>query len=165
MSSESGGAPKIIVDSDWKNQAQAEKDRLAEGESKRGAETAAKAGAAGEGAPGELPPADFPSLVGMLVTQALMYLGGVADRRTGQAVFDPDMSRFYIDLLAVVEEKTRGNLNEAESRDLIGAVHELRSRYVELVQAVARQESQQGLGGGVIAGPAMPGGPSPIRTA
>jgi hypothetical protein len=164
MSNEPGGAPKIIVDSDWKNQAQAEKDRLAEDESKREAEAAAKAGAGGGGAPGDLPPADFPSLVGMLVTQALMYLGGVADRRTGQAVFDPDMSRFYIDLLAVVEEKTRGNLTEAESRDLVGAVHELRSRYVELVQAVARQAAQQGMGGG-IAGPAIPGGASPIRTA
>jgi hypothetical protein len=162
MSNEAAGAPKIIVDSDWKNQAQAERDRLADAESKREAEAAAKAEAGS--APGELPPADFPSLVGMLVTQALMYLGGVADRRTGQAVFDPDMARFYIDLLAVVEEKTRGNLTEAESRDLVGAVHELRSRYVELVQVVARQAAQQGMGGG-IAGPGVTGGPSPIQTA
>ena len=151
MTNEPGQSPKIIVDSDWKSQAQAEKDRLTQDESKREAEAAAKAGAEG-GAPGELPPADFPSLVGMLVTQALMYLGGVADRRTGQAVFDPDMSRFYIDLLAVLEEKTRGNLSEAEGKDLVGAVHELRSRYVELVQAVARQATQPGAGG-----------PAPIR--
>ncbi len=157
MSSESGQAPRIIVDSDWKSQAQAEKDRFAADESKRVADAASKS-AAGAGEPGELPPADFPSLVGMLVTQALMYLGGVADKRTGQAVFDPDMSRFYIDLLAVLEEKTRGNLAEAESRDLAAAVHELRSRYVELVQAVARQAADGGQGG-----PAAAGGPSMFR--
>lgn len=148
MTNPSGEAPKIIVDSDWKSQAQAEKDRLAAEESKR------EASAGSRGAPGDpnaLPPADFQSLVGMLVTQALMYLGGVADRRTGQAVFDPDLSRFYIDLLAVLEEKTRNNLSEAESKDLLGAVHELRSRYVELVQMVARQASA---GGGAGPGPA-----------
>lgn len=155
MSNSSDQAPKIIVDSDWKSQAQAERDRLAADESKREAEAASKPGA---GEPGALPPADFQSLVGMLVTQALMYLGGVADRKTGQAVFDPDMSRFYIDLLAVLEEKTRGNLAEAESRDLVGAVHELRSRYVELVQAVARQAASAGPGG---AGPG--GGPPMFR--
>lgn len=138
-------APKIIVDDDWKSQAQAEKERLGEAEAKQ----AAAAGAGGGAAPGELPPADFPSLVGMLLTQALMYLGGVADRKTGQAIFDPEMSRFYIDLLAVLEEKTRGNLSEDESKDLVGAVHELRSRYVELSQMMAKQVAA---GGGAIGG-------------
>lgn len=135
MSNEAGQPPKIIVDSDWKSQAQAEKDRLV-------AEEAQKQPPAREA--GALPPADFASLVGMLVTQALMYMGGVADRRTGQAIFDPEMSRFYIDLLAVLEEKTRGNLEEPESQDLVAAVNELRARYVELMQAVARQ------GGGTV---------------
>ncbi|MBL8746720.1 MAG: DUF1844 domain-containing protein [Phycisphaerae bacterium] len=157
MSNDPGQAPKIIVDSDWKSQAQAEKDRLAADESKREAEASRKS-SAGAGEPGELPPADFQSLVGMLVTQALMYLGGVADRKTGQAVFDPDMSRFYIDLLAVLEEKTRGNLAESESRDLVGAVNELRSRYVELVQMVARQAAAAGPGG-----PIPSAGPTPFR--
>lgn len=153
MSNEAGPPPKIIVDSDWKSQAQAEKDRLAAEEASRGA----PAGRGGEG--GELPPADFPSLVGMLVTQALMYLGGVADRRTGHAIFDPDMSRFYIDLLGALEEKTKGNLTDVEEKDLQSAVHELRARYVELIQVMARQ-SATGPGG-----PAAAPGGSPLRTA
>ena len=156
MSSE--GAPKIIVDSDWKNQAQAEKERLAAEEASRQSTSRGPSGGhGGEGA--ELPPADFPSLVGMLVTQALMYLGGVADRRTGHAIFDPDMSRFYIDLLGALEEKTRGNLTEAEARDLQGALQELRGRYVELIQAVAKQGAQGSgpLAAGPGAGPVMRG--------
>lgn len=164
MSSTEPEAPKIIVDSDWKSQAQAEKDRLAAEESKQKADSRSPMGsAAGEHA--ELPPADMASLVGMLVTQALMYLGGVADRRTGQAIFDPEMSRFYIDLLAVLEEKTRGNLTESETKDLQGAVHELRSRYVELIQAVARQAMQPGAGAASHpGGGSTPGGVGVLRT-
>lgn len=144
-------APKLIVDSDWKSQAHAEKERLAAEESKGKTEGAGRS-AAGQGGAEDLPPADFPSLVGMLMTQALMYLGGVADRRTGTAIFDPDTSRFYIDLLAVLEEKTRGNLLEAEQKDLTGVIHELRLRYLELSRAVARQVAE-GKGGATI----MPG--------
>lgn len=145
MASDPGEAPKIIVDSDWKNQAQAEKERLAEAE------------AAATGRPGAeqgMPVADFPALVSMLITQSLMYLGGVADRRTGQAIFDPDLAKFYIDLLAVLEEKTRGNVSDAESKDLLAAVHELRGRFVELSEMVARQAMT---GGAAPAAPSSAG--------
>lgn len=131
--------PEILIDSDWKSQAQAEKERLAEAEAR-------SKGGPGGAAPGqgELPPADFSALVGMLATQALMYLGGMADRKSGQLIFDPEMARFYIDLLAVVEEKTKGNTTEQESADLAGALQELRMRFVELARAVAAQGAQGG---------------------
>ncbi len=144
MNQDDSQQPKIIVDDDWKSQAQAEKDRLVEVE----ASTAAKPGARGAGAQGELPPADFASLVGMLATQSLMYLGGVADRKTGGVIFDPDMARFYIDLLAVLEDKSKGNLSEDEAKDLTGALHELRVRYVEMARAVAAQMAKEREGGG-----------------
>lgn len=150
-------APKLIIDDDWKSQAQAEKDRLAEAEA---AKAAAPGKGAGAQAEGELPPADFQSLVGMLITQALMYLGGVADPRTGQAIFDPEMARFYIDLIGVLETKTKGNLSADETRDLTQALHELRVRYVELTTLMARQAAQsamRGAGGGQPAG-----GPGPV---
>jgi len=133
MPDSEGQKPEILIDSDWKSQAQAEKERLAE------AEAQSKSGPGGAPAPGELPPADFSALVGMLATQALMYLGGMADRKSGQLIFDPEMARFYIDLLAVVEEKTKGNTSEQEAADLAGALQELRMRFVELARAVAAQ--------------------------
>ncbi|MEO1130654.1 MAG: DUF1844 domain-containing protein [Planctomycetota bacterium] len=122
--------PKIIIDSDWKSQAQAEKERLAEAEEK--AEPAPQAG--------QLPPADFRSLIGMLATQAIMYMGGIADRQTGQAVFDPEYARHMIDLLAILQEKTKGNLAEEEDKELTGVLHELRTRFVELAQMIAQQQ-------------------------
>jgi hypothetical protein len=155
-------APKLIIDDDWKSQAQAEKERLSEAEAVKAKPAAgAGAGAAGAEGEGELPPADFQSLVGMLITQALMYMGGVADRQTGRAVFDPEMSRFYIDLLGVVESKTKGNLSEDESRDLLQALSELRTRYIELMKMIAAQMAQAKAGGGAggFGGPGAPIGP------
>lgn len=130
MPDEGDQAPKIIVDSDWKSQAQAEKEKLAEQE--------AKAAPAGKGGPDALPPADFRGLVGMLATQAVMYMGGLADRSTGQAIFDPEYSKHMIDLLGVLESKTKGNLSDEESKELSGVLHELRLRFVELSDYVAK---------------------------
>lgn len=138
--------PKIIVDSDWKSQAQAEKEKLAAEEESKGP------GGEGAGGEGKMPPADFRGLVGMLATQALMYMGGLADRTTGQAVFDPEYSRHMIDLLSVLEEKTKGNLEEEEAAELTGLLHELRGRYVELTQMVA-QGAIKGMKGGAGGGP------------
>ncbi len=173
MNNQEPTTPRIIVDDDWKSQAQAEKERLAEAEA---AQAASKAGLSpkpgsthgvtgeGPGAPsgGELPPADFPSLVGMLATQALMYLGGMADKKSGGVVFDPEMGRFYIDLLSVVEAKTKGNLTDEEARDIAGALHELRSRFVEMSRAVAAQIMRERAGGGPLPGPGSAVSP-PLR--
>ncbi len=144
----SEGSP-IIVDSDWKSQAMAEKERLAEAEAKSSGGKASARGAGPAGAE-ELPPADFSTLVGMLATQAVMSLGGMADRKSGAMIFDPEMARLYIDLLAVIEEKTKGNVTQAEEQDLKMTLNELRLRYVELSKAVAAQAAR--------GGPLQPGG-------
>lgn len=156
-----GEAPKgqgsaLHVDSDWKAQAQAEKERLAAADAARAEKQAAAAAVGGEGAggagPGELAAPDFRSLVDMLAMQAVMYMGGMADKTSGRAVFDPDYSRHMIDLLAVVEEKTRGNLAPDEEQDLKVVLNELRMRYVELMKLVAQQAMSKGVGGGGVIG-------------
>lgn len=139
--------PKIFVDSDWKSQAKAEKEKLAAAEQE-------KAGKMGEKERRDqgAPQADFQALLGTLITQALMYMGAFPDPETGKAVVSLEYARFHIDLLGVLEQKCKGNLTEQESKDLGQALHELRSRYVELTHAVARmaekQQAQQGGGGG-----------------
>ena len=65
----------------------------------------------------------------MLVTQAIMYLGGVADKESGGVIFDPDLSRFYIDLLGVIEEKTKGNVTDEEAKMLSSTLHQLRAQF------------------------------------
>jgi hypothetical protein len=145
MAENSGDAPKLIIDSDWKNEAQAEREKLAASEKK-------SEGQQGEGAPGEMPPADFNGLMGMLATQALMYMGGIADPSTGKPVFDPLYAQHMIDLLGVLEEKTKGNLSAEEASEIAGVLHELRSRFVELMQMVAKQRASTGGAGSMPPG-------------
>ncbi len=143
-------APKLHVDSDWKAQAQAEKDRLAEQEAQKPAR------------PGrdEMPPADFRSLVGLLASQAVGGLGGYADEQ-GRVMVDLMGSRFAIDLLGVLEEKTKGNLSEEEAKDLREVLAELRSRFVQIAQAVAARMAQGKGGPAAVPPPGEPpaGGP------
>lgn len=129
--------PRIVTDSDWKQQAQAEKERLAQQEQ--------QSGQSQKEDQGQMPEADFRGLVGSLATQAVMYLGGIPDP-DGRAVVAPEYARHYIDLLGVLEEKTKGNLTEEESQELTGVLQELRTRFVQIVRSVAAQQ-QQGQGG------------------
>ena len=152
MSDEQQDQPKIIIDSDWKAEAQAEKEKLSQ-------QDAQSADQGGQGDRGKLPPADFRGLVGMLVSQALMYMGGMADPQTGKAMFDPEASVHLIDLLSVLEEKTRGNLSDEEHKELTTVISELRSRFVEIAQMVQQQDAPGSGPGGAPGGPgAAPGG-------
>ena len=144
--------PKLHIDSDWKAEAQAEKERLA-------ADAAKKTEAAGTApAPGEMPPADFKSLMGLLASQAIMGLGAYTDPDSGGVVVDLPGAKFAIDLLGVLEEKTAGNLSEEETSEINKVVTELRSRFVQIAQIVAQQGQPGGQPGGQIPGgdPASP---------
>lgn len=156
--------PKIIIDSDWKSQARAEKERLAQTTAKP-APPAGPAPAAPEAGapPGPGEPVGIRDLLSLLISQALAYMGAYPDPRTGQAVVALDMARFHIDLLEVVEQKTKGNLTDEESRLLSRALNELRLEYVEIAKAVAKAVKEgraTGVGPGGLGAPGM-GAPGP----
>lgn len=132
MAAQQESTPKLHIDADWKAQAQAEKARLEE-------KHKSKAPAADGAEPGELPPASFDSLVDLIASQAIMGLGAYADRNTGRVMIDLQGSRFSIDLLQVLEEKTKGNLSAEESSRLQQILVELRSRFVQIVHLLAEQ--------------------------
>lgn len=151
------GEPKIIIDSDWKAQAQKEKERLAAQEKEAalkaprggatgvGGQAGVAGGAGGMGGAGgdyDMPPADFASLVGTIVTQALLYLGGFPDPQTGRAIVSLEHAKFHIDLLAVLQAKTKGNLSTDEDTDLSQALNELRLRFVDISKAVAQMQAK-----------------------
>jgi hypothetical protein len=77
-----------------------------------------------------LPPASFELLVFSLKTQCEMRLGvlGFAEQKT-----EPDLpaARHAIDMLAMLVEKTRGNLSLEEQRLIENSLTELRFRYVQ----------------------------------
>lgn len=130
--------PKIIVDDDWKSQAKAEKERLAS-EAAKAAESGTPGGA-GEGRVPQEP--TFDDLVRMLATQALMYLGAFPDPQSGKAVVALDIAKLNIDLLGVLEEKTKGNLSEDESATLTSTLRELRTQFVEIARVVEQASAE-----------------------
>ena len=88
------------------------------------------AGARGErGERGEMPPASLAGLTSQLMTQTLFYLGELA-QRGGEPVVNLDMAKHNIDLLGVLDEKTKGNLTPEEKKLLDSVLYELRMRYV-----------------------------------
>lgn len=132
-------SPILHVDDDWKAQAQAEKAKLAEKE--KAAKEQAQASDAGDttspsqGAPGQIPPADFTTLVSSIATQALFSMGAMPDPQTGQRYTNLDIARHHIDSLGVLEEKTKGNLSEDENKMLASTLYELRQSYVQIANA------------------------------
>ncbi len=169
-----GDAPKLIIDTDWKSQAQAEKERLSEasGKPKPGAKPAPGA-PAGSASPGQAPASGepgadqeigFQDLVRMLVTQALSYMGAFPDPRTGKAVVAIDMARVFIDLLAVLEEKTKGNLTPEESTLVSRTLNELRLEWVDISKAVAQAVQEGRLQPGAATMGGAPGGVTPATS-
>lgn len=143
MMSDQDPSPILHVDDDWKAQAQAEKAKLAEKE-KAAKQAAAQSGtgtAATQGSTtkssraGQIPPADFTTLVSSLATQALFAMGAMPDPQTGQRYTNLDIARHHIDSLSVLEEKTKGNLSEDETNMLASTLYELRSSYVQIANA------------------------------
>ena len=82
-----------------------------------------------------LPRIDFSTFILSLSTSALYHLGLVEDPETGRKG-EPDLALASqtIDTLAILEEKTRGNLDAEEQRLLESLLYELRMRYVEVRQ-------------------------------
>jgi hypothetical protein len=118
---------KIIVDEDWKQQAQKEKEVLAAKEEAEKKKTPRQ-----RPARGQMPRGDFAGLVSMLVTQALFSLGLL--QVEGQDEREPDLAlaKYNIDMLEALEEKTKGNLTEAEETVLKNMLSEVRMGYVKV---------------------------------
>ncbi len=79
-----------------------------------------------------MPQADFHYLVVFLGTQALLCMGEQADAAAGEK-FEKNLpgAKHAIDLLGVIQEKTKGNLDDDESQLLESLLYDLRMRYVQ----------------------------------
>ena len=82
--------------------------------------------------------------MGLLASQAIMGLGAYTDPQSGGVVVDLPGAKFAIDLLGVLEEKTKGNLDEAEGEEIAKVLTELRARFVQVAQLVAQQAEAGG---------------------
>ena len=86
----------------------------------------------------DLPPIDFSTFIISLRTSAMLHLG-TGGAQEGPSV-DLALARQEIDLLGILEEKTRGNLTGDEERLLSQILFDVRTRYV----AVRERRKQRG---------------------
>ncbi len=148
--SEPGANPKLQVDDSWKQQAAAEKEKLSaqpraaaprQDAAPDPAPTPPPAGDAptpaaadraekGPATPRQIPPATFDLMVEQYVTQILIALGGIPHPSSGKRLRDMDVAKHYIDMLGVLETKTKGNLTADEDRLLSTALYQMRMNYV-----------------------------------
>lgn len=77
------------------------------------------------------PEINFSTFIFSLNTSALLHLGEVPDPATGKQQVDLVMAKQTIDLIAMLEEKTRGNLTSDEENLVKHILYDLRLRYVQ----------------------------------
>jgi hypothetical protein len=134
--SDDGSGKGLHIDSDWKEEAAREKERLSEQER-------TDAGADTGKAPAETGPVAFSELINVLAMQAAIALGGY--QGPGGERIPPNLAaaKHHIDLLAILEEKTKGNLADDEKRALDGVLYELRMQYVQSAGGGMGQKPQK----------------------
>ncbi|MBW1713878.1 MAG: DUF1844 domain-containing protein, partial [Deltaproteobacteria bacterium] len=79
----------------------------------------------------------FATFIFSLSSSALLHLGQVPEPESGQAKADLPLAKQTIDLLGLLQEKTKGNLDQDEAQLLENILYDLRMRYVEAVKKSA----------------------------
>jgi hypothetical protein len=120
------------VDEDWKRRAQVEKELDAV---KVNPPPAAAPGAPGAALKADIKPHPlFGGLVESLASQALLFMGAMRDPVTGQAHQDLQQSQAMIEMLAMLEEKTKGNLAKEEAEMIKQVLDEVRMHFVRITE-------------------------------
>lgn len=88
-----------------------------------------------EDVPGAEDPASFVNFLSTLATNAAASLGAVPHPATGQRSLDLETGKYWLDVLGMIREKTKGNLHPQEARLLDGVLADLRMQYVTVVRA------------------------------
>jgi hypothetical protein len=105
------------ADESWKERAHKEKEKLS-------------ARAATERP--QMPPASFLGLLEELAIRAMLSLGQVHDPISGEVSLNLEGAKYAIDLLGILEAKTKGNLEPAEAAAVADLLHNLRLSFVQI---------------------------------
>ncbi|MFQ5431364.1 MAG: DUF1844 domain-containing protein [Nitrospinota bacterium] len=97
-------------------------------------ETAGEKPATDKNNKGKAPQITFSTFVLSLSSSAAMSLGGYQDPVSGHVPKNLELAKQSIDILGILAEKTKGNLNDDEQKLLDSSLYELRMRYVEEVK-------------------------------
>src|SRR4030095_3889606 len=80
-------------------------------------------------------PASFVNFLSTLATNAAAALGAVPHPATGKRTLDLDTGKYWLDVLGMIRDKTKGNLHSQEARLLDSLLADLRMQYVTMVRA------------------------------
>ncbi len=83
-----------------------------------------------------MPPLEFSSIVFPLYTQALIKLGLLEDPRTNQLETNLEYARRLIDILDLLRDRTKGNLEPEEEKFLEAVLSQLKLNYLKKVEAI-----------------------------
>ncbi len=122
---------KKRVDESWKEQAEREK-QVVEAKAASAPLTGTQDAATSEApdAAEETAKARFDMFVSGLVMETLIAMGDMAHPTTRKQSTNLAQAKYLIDLLGVLEEKTKGNLSVDEDKLLKDALYQLRMRYL-----------------------------------
>jgi hypothetical protein len=84
----------------------------------------------------------FIEFVVMHAQNAALFLGQIPNPKTGQGEVNLDLARMFIDQLAMIQEKTRGNLTSEEAKVLSNALSNLQMAYVEVARETPKGAAQ-----------------------
>ncbi|MES1171821.1 MAG: DUF1844 domain-containing protein [Bacteroidota bacterium] len=82
-------------------------------------------------AAGDLPPVDFHTFILSLGSSALLHLGELDQPDGAESPPDLRMAKHTIDIIAMLQTKTKGNLSSPEERLIESLLYDLRLRFVE----------------------------------
>lgn len=103
-------------------------------------ETDTRAAGAAEEIPGADDPASFTNFIMSIASNAASSLGMMEHPVTGKREVDLELGKHWIDILGMLQEKTRNNLLPKEQQILESLLADLRMQYVSLTNAVASKE-------------------------
>lgn len=129
---------KKRVDESWKEQAEREKQVVASSSPAGSKPEAAQSQAATEpSGRDEMPQARFDLFVSGLAVEAFVALGEMPHPRTKRQTINLPQAKYLIDLMGLLDEKTKGNLSVEEERLLKETLYQLRMQYLAKSGGVA----------------------------
>src|SRR6266576_3355694 len=84
----------------------------------------------------------FIEFVMMHAQNAALFLGQIPNPKTGEGEVNLELAKMFIDQLAMIQEKTRGNLTNEESTVLRNALSNLQMAYVEVARETPKGAAQ-----------------------
>ena len=92
----------------------------------------------------QMPPATFATLLNTLAMQAMGQLGVLPDPVTGKPTVNKPIAKHLIDTVEMLEEKTKGNLDDEEQNMLKELLHQMRMVYVSAKETADQAEEKDG---------------------